>query len=206
MPRSEPFTFDLSGGRLCLDFANTVSQRGGDAPLDHVRSYADLVLFAVQTGIVNATSGLELGYIAAAYPTAARDALARAIALREALFRLFAAISAGRPPRPSDLRVLNEHVPSAFERARLVKSRRQFTLKTDVNWRDLGAPIVPIVRSGVDLLTSSELDRVRGCAARTCEWLFIDTTKNRTRRWCDMAVCGNREKVRRFRERSARRP
>jgi predicted RNA-binding Zn ribbon-like protein len=60
----------------------------------------------------------------------------------------------------------------------------------------------PVVRSAAELLTSDELGRVRECAADNCAWLFLDRSKNRSRRWCDMAVCGNRDKVRRFRQRS----
>ena len=59
---------------------------------------------------------------------------------------------------------------------------------------------MPVVRAAVDLLTTDVLERVRVCADDSCAWLFVDTTRNRTRRWCDMKVCGNRNKVRRFRE------
>ena len=56
----------------------------------------------------------------------------------------------------------------------------------------------PVVQSAVDLMTSPELDRVGQCADdRGCGWLFVDTTKNRSRRWCDMRDCGNRAKARR---------
>ena len=78
----------------------------------------------------------------------------------------------------------------------------RFVLKTDASADDLLSPLAPVIKSAVDLLTSGAIGRVRTCAADTCEWLFIDTTKNRTRRWCDMKVCGNRAKVRRFRSRS----
>src|SRR5881409_2988247 len=93
-------TFDLSGGRLCLDFANTVSNRGSDAPVDHLRSYADLAAWAEQSGAAPAALARELARHAAAHPSAARTALAGAIALREALYRIFAAAAAERKPRP----------------------------------------------------------------------------------------------------------
>jgi predicted RNA-binding Zn ribbon-like protein len=117
------------------------------------------------------------------------------------LYRLFAAVAAGTRPRPEDLEVLNDHVPAAFARAHLAAANHRFVLKADAAADDLASPLAPVIQSAIELLTSPDVDRLRSCAADTCEWLFLDTTKNRTRRWCDMKVCGNRAKVRRFRER-----
>ena len=147
--RSEVYTFDLSGGRLCLDLANTVSDRGSDHPVDHLRTYGDVIAWAQQAGAVKPGVARTLLDQAAARPEAARHALATAVDAREMLYRLLAAV----------------------------------------------------IKSAIELLTSPDLDRLRICAADTCAWLFLDTTKNRTRRWCDMKVCGNREKMRRFRAR-----
>jgi predicted RNA-binding Zn ribbon-like protein len=197
-----PYAFDLSGGRLCLDFANTVSDRGSDAPVDHLRSYADLAAWAGQSGAAPAAVARELARQAAAHPSAARAALADAIALREALYRIFAAAATDRKPRPADLALLNAQVPAAYARSHLVAAGGGFAMKVEAAAGDLLSPLAPVVKSAVDLVTSDGLHRVRTCAADTCEWLFIDTTKNRTRRWCDMKVCGNRAKVRRFRSRA----
>jgi predicted RNA-binding Zn ribbon-like protein len=198
--RSADYQFDLSGGRLCLDFANTIGWRGSDEPNEHLGSYGDVIAWAEQAGVVSPREARALLRRAAARPAEARRTLEDAIALREALYRVFAAIAAGRSPRGADLALVNAAVPRAFERSRLVASREGFTLAADVHDDDLAAPLTPVVRSAVDLLTSpSELERVRTCAATACAWLFLDTTKNRARRWCDMKTCGNREKVRRFR-------
>src|SRR5207245_8489030 len=118
------------------------------------------------------------------------------------LFRIFAAIAAGRRPRPADLTLLNEHVPAAFARGRVAAARARFVLEVEPSPDDLLSLLAPIVKSAVDLLSADEVVRVRACAAATCDWLFIDTTKNHTRRWCDMKICGNRAKVQRFRSRS----
>jgi predicted RNA-binding Zn ribbon-like protein len=198
--RTADYTFDLSGGRLCLDFANTIGWRGRDEPNEHLGSYGDFIAWAEQAGAVAPREARSLLRRAAAKPAEARHALARAIELREAIYRVLAAIAAGRSPRPPDLAIVNAAVPAAFERSRLVPSKAGFTLAAGVKDDDLAAPLTAVVRSAVDLLTSpSELERVRTCAATACAWLFLDTTKNRARRWCDMKTCGNREKVRRFR-------
>ena len=61
----------------------------------------------------------------------------------------------------------------------------------------------PAVRAAVELLTSDAVEHIGRCADDSCGWLFLDTTRSRTRRWCDMKVCGNRNKVRRFRSDAA---
>jgi predicted RNA-binding Zn ribbon-like protein len=199
-PRSEDDTFDLSGGRLCLDFANTLGDRGSAQPSEHLGSYGDLVAWAGQAGATTARAARGLLRTAAARPAQAHQVLSDALRLREAIYRVFAAVASGRTPRPHDLAILNAAVPAAFERSRLVPAAGGFALTADVDDGDLAAPLTPVVRSTVDLLVSPEVDRVRTCAASSCAWLFLDTTKNRARRWCDMKTCGNREKVRRFRD------
>ncbi len=196
------FTFDLSGGRLCLDFANTVSNRGSEAPVDHLHSYADLLAFVEQTGSVSRPVARDLARRAEAHPANARDALDRAVAVREALYRMFAALAGGHRPKPADVASINDQLATALSRSRLAPSDDHFVLKVEAASDDLASPLAPIVKSAVDLLTSAEIERIRTCAADTCEWLFLDTTKNHTRRWCDMKVCGNRAKVRRFRSRA----
>ena len=193
--------YDLSGGVLCLDFANTVSNRGSDAPIDRLIAYGDLLSWSEQSRAATAAQVRDLAKLAAAHPSTARDALARAVEVREALYRLFAAASAKKRPRPADLALVNEQIPFALRRSRLAAAGEHYLFRVEAAADDLLSPLAPVIKSAVDLLTSASLDRVRTCAADTCEWLFLDTTKNRTRRWCDMKVCGNREKVRRFRSR-----
>src|SRR5207247_11269069 len=98
-PRSEAYTFDLSGGRLCLDLANTVSDRGSDHPVDHLRTYGDVIAWALQAGAVKPAVARALLDQAAARPAAAQRALATAIDAREMLYRRLAAVAADKRPR-----------------------------------------------------------------------------------------------------------
>jgi predicted RNA-binding Zn ribbon-like protein len=121
--------------------------------------------------------------------------------LREAIFQVFVARARGALPPAGALRTLNKEQPTALARLRLVADGGGYRTE----WEDedaLDRMLWPVVRSAAELLTSDDLDRVRECAADNCAWLFLDRSKNRSRRWCDMAVCGNRSKVRRFRQRS----
>jgi predicted RNA-binding Zn ribbon-like protein len=193
-----PHEFEISGGALCLDLANTVSNRGTE-PVERLVRYGDLVDWARQAGAAEDGEATALRRRAAAEPGAAAAVLARARTLREALYALFSAAAAGRPGPEAALAVFNAELPAALARRRLARDGAGY------RWRDaapgegppLDAPLAPVVRSAAELLASGELALVRECAADTCGWLFLDRSRNRSRRWCDMKVCGNRAKARR---------
>ena len=186
--------FDLCGGHLALDFANTLGDRHGDAPVERLPAYGDLLAFAQQSGVVSAARARALAAAARRAPARAEAVRRDAVALREAIYALFAAVVAGDPPDPADLAVLNRHV-----------ARQRVTPELRMGWEiapdELDAPLGPIVCDAVELLTGPQRARVSRCASDTCRWLFLDTSKNHSRRWCDMKQCGNRHKARRFQER-----
>lgn len=195
----------LIGGALCLDFSNTLSNRHSDRLTDSLRRYTDLVAWSCHAGSLNAEQYRVLIEEAARRPLEAREVLARALAVREAIYGLFSAIARDEEPNAADLDRLNADLGNAFGRARLKRGDATFVW----DWDDdadpsLNAPLAPIVRSAAELLTSDKLDRVKECAGQPCSWLFLDTSRNRSRRWCDMRDCGNREKARRHYQRSRR--
>jgi predicted RNA-binding Zn ribbon-like protein len=203
--RSEPdYTFDFCGGQLAIDFTNTVGSRGSD-PAEHLQTFGDLLAWAEARGILTRADAQKLRRSAARRPAAARAALASARELREALYRVIEAAAAKRQPAPAALATVNAHVRDTFSRMQLTARRARIELAADDAGREsLADPLLtPVVRAAVDLLTSDEIARVRTCADDACAWLFLDATRNRTRRWCDMKSCGNRNKVRRFRGASA---
>lgn len=189
------------GGVLCLDFANTVSRRDTDLPTERLHAYEDLVAWAAHVEIVSPELGQALVAEAAQRPTAAMAVYEQALALREALFRLFARTLEGAPPAAADLAVLNAQIASSYAHLRLAPGVPNFAWVWDDGAHHLDRILWPIVRSAAEELTSGELDRVRMCAGEHCGWLFVDRSKNRSRRWCDMQDCGNVEKVRRYRRR-----
>jgi predicted RNA-binding Zn ribbon-like protein len=205
-PRGTAWTFHIGYGALCLDFANTVSWRGGKAPADHLSSYGELIRFAVQADVLTAPEGRRLRREAARRPDMARRALRRAAEIREALYRAFARVVARRVPRAGDLQVLNEALPAALARLKVAPYGHGLRWAWHGDPDALDQPLWPIVRDAAVFLTSCDLSRLRACRNPRCRWIFLDTTKSRTRRWCSMAVCGNRDKLRRFRERQAARP
>jgi len=197
--RSQPdYRFDFCGGHVALDFANTVGSRG-DQPDEHFNTYGDLIAWAEERGVVTRADAARLKRTAAAEPDAARAAFRRAIRLREALYQVFLRRTAGKAPSADDLATLNRFVADTYRDARLVVDRDRVVLDTGSVADDLERPFATVVRAAVDLLTGDQAPLVGRCADASCGWLFLDTTRNRTRRWCVMKDCGNRAKVRRFR-------
>lgn len=193
-------TFDLSGGHAALDFANTV---GGSraAPEEHLHGYDDLLEWAQQAGLLAEGPRRKLARIAQRAPGDATKAFRRAIDLREAIFRAFDARAAGRPEPADAIAIIDREARAAAAHRTL--RRREGTIEHD--WDDadrLDRPIWPIALAAADLLVAPETPVIKECASGTCDWLFVDRSRNRSRRWCDMKDCGNREKARRHYARS----
>jgi predicted RNA-binding Zn ribbon-like protein len=195
------YHWDFCGGQPALDFTNTVSERGGTA-IERLTTYADLLSWARGRKLLTAGAVAALTREAEARPDAARDALESARTLREALYRTIRAAAVRRAPNDADLDLVTAHLRASYAQARLGARRGRFAIDCSApDRRSLLAPIAtPVVLAAVALLTSS-IERVRVCAEPSCAWLFLDRTRAGTRRWCDMKVCGNRSKVRRFRRR-----
>jgi len=195
--RDEQSEFDFTGGRLCLDFTNTVHDRAS-APREMLCSYGDLLLWGQQAGELSDNDALILRDQAAQRPFDAANALQQAIAEREIIYRIFLAIAEENLPTAADLDLFNAVLAQTMIHARIVPGAARFAWHWDASSaRSFERVLWPVVRSAADLLTSPDLEHVRVCAAEDCGWLFLDESKNHTRRWCDMKTCGNRAKARR---------
>jgi len=195
--------FEFVGGALALDFTNSVGGMHRAPTHDHLHYYDDVIDFVVQGGALSSVEGRRLKSEAGRHPVQAKDVLRRAIALREAMWRLFESMSEGRGVPAADLAVVNREIAAAFAHARFIPTE---SIRLTWAWDQtpsVDRPLWPIAKSAADLLGSSEaLAQLRECASETCEWLFLDRSRNHTRRWCDMNDCGGRAKVRRFREKA----
>ena len=186
------------GGPLCLDFINTLDDRPMPEHKELLVSYYDLVSFAADAAILSEVQLRELISRSTLNPTQADRALRIAILMRETMYAVFWAVVKKRPAPPVQLQALNQYVRTAAQHFRLVSGQGHFEWQIDVDRAGLEAPLWPIARSAGELLASDQLQYVKACASKTCEWLFLDTSKNHARRWCDMTKCGNRAKVQRF--------
>jgi predicted RNA-binding Zn ribbon-like protein len=205
----------LVGGRLCLDFINTVDARKTDSPRTESRSrctvlgdklhdYSDLVAWSRHSGIITAKEAERLIQSSKRNAREAKNVFDRAIALREALYRICKAIMKGRSPQAVDLDTVNHELLPARANERLSHQANGFTWEWVGNEAALDRMLWSIAHSAAELFTTGDLSRLRECGSKDCGWVFEDTSKNRSRQWCDMRDCGNVAKVRRYRTRLRR--
>ncbi|MGD8793261.1 MAG: ABATE domain-containing protein [Anaerolineae bacterium] len=192
----------LLGGRTSLDFANTVDWHASDEPVEYLTSYAALLAWGQHTGILEERQVERLLEEAGRRPREAAAMHERAVVLREAIYRIFAAISSGSAAADDDLAVLNAELSRTLACSRIVPSGGGYTWDWIGQEAALDRVLWPVVRDAADLLTSEDLARVGQCADDRCGWLFLDTSRNHSRRWCSMEDCGNRAKARRYYRRS----
>jgi predicted RNA-binding Zn ribbon-like protein len=198
--------FQIIAGELCLDFINTLDNRPvPERRQELIQSYDDLLDWATQAGALSAAQRSVLLREAASHPKDAAAVRARAVELREHLYRIMTAVARNRRASKDDLSDFNTYLGEALSHLELHPARKAFRLALPERHLQLDSVWWPIARSASDLLSSDDLESVRECGADTCRWLFVDRSKNHSRRWCDMRVCGNRIKARKFYRRQAAR-
>lgn len=191
------YAFDFTGGNLCLDFANTLDGTR-TSPTERLQTYPDLVAWGRQADVLSDDEARRLAQLAARHPRDAARVLAKAVAIRERLYRIFSSVIDESPTPPEDLASLNAALSPVLDRLRIGARRGGFRWAWEPAGDALDRMLWPVLRSAADLLVSGELRGVRRCAGETCNWLFLDTSRNHSRRWCDMRSCGNRAKARRY--------
>ncbi len=195
--------WDFDAGLLPLDFANTAEWHASPHPIERLGSYDDLVGWSRQAGLLGEKQAEALIVRGRQQPKQAADVLKEALRLREAIYAIFSAAAAGDGPPKRAIEDFNAALARAFGRARIQPSAEGFAW----SWRESGeAPdgmLGPILLSTAELITSDDLGRVGECADdRGCGYLFYDTSRNHSRRWCSMESCGNRAKAVRHYERT----
>jgi len=198
--RPAPVPAESVDGDRVLSFINTLSGRPTPSPVERLVSYDELVAWAREQHLVSNAAADRLLAEARKHPHQAASVLARAKDFREALNGLAIAIDANRQPSAEVLKTISDGLASAYANGRLVPHDGALQWVAGAE-DDLERIVWEIGRAAGRLVVSPRLARVRACAAHDCGWWFVDDTKNRSRRWCDMKICGNREKLRRFRAR-----
>ncbi len=190
----------LIAGALCLDFVNTVEDHRSQHPREYLTGYAELVHWARHVEILTPQRAQQLAAAGARRRRQAAQVHQRALALRSALHHLFAAQLAGVKSKTEDMALLNEWLGKALSKGRLRPNQKDYIWQWTSEAEDLEQILYPVARSAADLLTSGRLDRLSEC--EDCGWLFIDLSRNHSRRWCSMRDCGNRAKARRHYQRT----
>ena len=190
--------YDMGAGDLSLDFANTSNWHASSNPEEMMVNYDDLVTWGEQAGLLTKGQAGRIRRLAIDAPDQANQAYRSAIDLREAIYDVFSNRYAGQPIPAEDLEYLNAAVRAAMAHLVLVPTDGGFVWEWAPEADGINLILWPVARAAASLLTSDLAGRVRECEDdRGCGYLFIDQSKNHSRRWCSMDSCGNRAKARR---------
>lgn len=195
---ADTYSVESISPEICLEFCNTVSSRAYSGNRkDNLHNYSDLIAWSEQKSLLSPRTARRLRAHAKAKPAQATRSFTHAIELREAIYHLVSARTRGLPPSPKDLKVLNKATAIARAHTSFAIDRDGYKWRWDTEPDALDQITWHIAIAATELLTSTRITSLRECASKTCTWLFVDTTKNHSRRWCDMNDCGNRAKARR---------
>ena len=185
----------IVAGHLALDFANTVDDPLGPQRFDHIADYQRLLAWSQRVGLLTAGAAAELRQAADDQPRAAAAAIRRAHSLRAALNETFGSLADGEMPA-AGWELLRSFVVAAVQNARVTTTTA--TSRASLRWdfTEPESPLWPVAEAAYSLLTGRELSRLKRCVG--CPWLFLDRSKNQSRRWCSMEFCGTDEKMRRY--------
>jgi predicted RNA-binding Zn ribbon-like protein len=193
--------WDHDAGQLTLDFINTLEWRNGKSPNERLNRVPDLIDWAVESGMIGEGEAKGLERAILKDPESAKNWFTRILRLRETIYRIFSAISNSGTPSEADFAEFNSILAQSMAQSRLEweSDHYHWAWKGDDSLELL---LWSVVRSAADLLTSADLHKLGECADdRGCAYLFMDESRNHTRRWCSMESCGNRAKARRHYER-----
>jgi predicted RNA-binding Zn ribbon-like protein len=203
-------------GRLCLNFVNLVGgwrrvetrEGGGTFEIrdERLSDYLDVAAWALGAGLVGEPEAKRLVEEADRRPDEASRVHRRAVRLRAAIHSVASRLEASLAPSRESLDTLSDEIARARSRQRLVGGSPNLVWKGDPGAATLDFPLAEVALSAEEFFTRADLSRLHTCPGDDCGWLFEDTTKNRSRRWCDMGDCGNKAKVREFRSRRPGKP
>ena len=188
----------LLGGRPCLDFVNTLDWRGRKRPTEFLQTYTDLIAWCQHAGTLSRQAARRVTQNSKSQRSKQTRALKRALQLRENLYQIFSALADGKTAANKDLATFNQFFSRTMKNSKIVKTSQGYKLDFMENPANMEWILNPLIRSAADLLVSKELKRVKKCGDPACGWLFLDTSRNCSRRWCNMSDCGNRAKASRF--------
>jgi predicted RNA-binding Zn ribbon-like protein len=189
--------FKLLGGNPVLDFINTVHDWTASEPRDYLSEFADAIRFGKATDLLTRADDLRLR------PRTPHTELTRLRELRTLLKRIFCMQLSGQAPSDMDLGKLSTDLAEAARATRLIAATRthrspQVSVIREISAAKAGDALLRlrIAEAAVVLLVSDAMLRVKSCPS--CGWLFLDVSKNRSRRWCSMDTCGAVAKARRY--------
>ena len=190
------------GNNLSLDFVNTVGYISSENPTENLNSFSDLIEWSKQGKLISDDEAIVIFTKAKENILESERVFRRVLRLRKSVYDIFRSVISGEEISDEDLTILNRELSLAMSKAEIFS--REGELIWD--WKNDGIEriLFLITRIAAQLLTSSDLEKLKCCSGENCGWLYYDTSKNKRRQWCDMRDCGNLAKARRFRVKKAR--
>ncbi len=199
MPAPGLRRFQLLGGRLAVNFVNTVHSPGNFHRL--LEDWPSLLAFLEQSEVISPRRTSALLSLQQSNPQAAESLLRRALVLREALRRSFDSLARGEAPDRESVEPVNEILRVTEGHDELVLEQRNWRLRFIAREERPEWLLAAIARSAAEILTDPAAAALRKCANPACGLFFCDTSRTHRRRWCSMSTCGNRSKVAAFSKR-----
>lgn len=188
----------LLGGHIVLDFVNTVGDHLSSEPGEGFHTYADIAKWAAHAAVISPEHAARLIDLAQTQPEHAAEVLASTVSIRETIYRLLLSAIRHQQPDTADVDGLNHLLATTPARTQLNFENDHYSWQFPSENISLDAHLWRLVWSAADLLISTQLTQVKLCEGDECGWLFLDTSRNQSRRWCSMADCGNRAKANRY--------
>jgi predicted RNA-binding Zn ribbon-like protein len=190
------------GNNLSLDFVNTVGYISSENPTENLNSFSDLIEWSKQGKLISDDEAIVIFTKAKKNILESEKVFRRVLRLRKSVYDIFRSVISGEEISDKDLTVFNRELSLAMSKAEILFHEGELIW----DWKNDGIEriLFLITRIAAQLLTSSDLEKLKCCSGENCGWLFYDTSKNKRRQWCDMRDCGNLAKARRFRVKKAR--
>ncbi|MEJ2262499.1 MAG: CGNR zinc finger domain-containing protein [Anaerolineales bacterium] len=185
----------LDGGNLSLNFVNTIHDRYEEPLEDYLHNYLDLITWANFADAINSSQKKRLLQRSRENQEEANQVYKDSIQLREAIYQCVVSLINRDEVSAVNMQVINQWLSKAFSNLELAQLDNSFVLDWKAENSGLESVLWPIIRSFADLVTSDDRGRIKQCS--NCGWVFVDNSKNKSRRWCSMETCGNRVKAQR---------
>jgi predicted RNA-binding Zn ribbon-like protein len=187
IPR-EPIAHQIAG-HLALDFCNTAGEHLAERPDELIRGWEPFLRWATQVGLIGPESYFELLQRA--------EPVAPIVRFRDAIYRVGLAVVDKRPISEQDLAFVREHANARRPEIEV----RNHAVRWKPAPRHASEQLCAVLAGeALSLLCSPQAVRIGICEGGLCGWLFLDESRGKRRRWCDMNDCGSRAKARRYYE------
>ena len=193
-------TLQLDGGCPVFDFTNTISNRNDPDYFDYLTKYDDFVDWINKIKLLPKGKMDAIAAFSKSHTRKSADTLRQIIEVREVVFKLFSSLAQQQKADRETVDAFNGFFSEALSNMRVEVGRKEVATSFIVSEKTiLKEPLYILVKNAFDILSTQSFDRIKECP--TCRWLFLDTTKNGKRRWCNMQVCGSNDKARRYYQR-----